>query len=263
MAKDTVRVSTEMEVRALRKPQYGGHMYQGKALDIYLNLCGRFDYFVIFINMKECPKCGNNHHKKGKFCSRSCANSRTWSKEDKSKKSEIAKKSEKVLLANRDPERRKNLSISAKAQAKVGNINWSKLHTKDVINKALKTKKLKRELWLDSFDRSDKIEYRKACKFKFSLNSYPDKFDFWLIEEYGWYKAKNMGDNPNGISRDHMYSISEGFKNGVDPYYISHPANCKLMRHGENNKKDGKSSINLEDLIKKVNKWDNKYGPLA
>lgn len=51
--------------------------------------------------MKNCPKCGNSHEKSGKFCSRSCANSRTWSDEDKRLKSTSAKKSKKVLDANR------------------------------------------------------------------------------------------------------------------------------------------------------------------
>lgn len=37
--------------------------------------------------LKLCPKCNQSHEKSGKFCSRSCANSRTWSEEDKLKKS--------------------------------------------------------------------------------------------------------------------------------------------------------------------------------
>ena len=37
--------------------------------------------------MKTCPKCGNEHERNGKFCSPSCANSRTWTEEDKKKKS--------------------------------------------------------------------------------------------------------------------------------------------------------------------------------
>jgi hypothetical protein len=41
--------------------------------------------------MKLCPKCNNIHEKQGKFCSRTCANSRTWSNEDKLKKSESVK----------------------------------------------------------------------------------------------------------------------------------------------------------------------------
>ena len=38
-----------------------------------------------------------------------------------------------------------------------------------------------------------------------------------LIKKYGWYKAKNHGNNLNGISRDHMLSIADGFKNSIDP----------------------------------------------
>ena len=33
--------------------------------------------------MKTCPKCGAEHNKTGKFCSRSCANSRSWTQSDK------------------------------------------------------------------------------------------------------------------------------------------------------------------------------------
>jgi len=35
---------------------------------------------------KTCPKCKASHEKPGKFCSRACANSRSWTKEDKEKK---------------------------------------------------------------------------------------------------------------------------------------------------------------------------------
>lgn len=42
--------------------------------------------------MKVCPKCNKKHSKQGKYCSRSCANSRTWSKESKRKRGEKLKK---------------------------------------------------------------------------------------------------------------------------------------------------------------------------
>jgi len=32
---------------------------------------------------KTCPKCGTQHNKPGKFCTRACANSRQWSEEQK------------------------------------------------------------------------------------------------------------------------------------------------------------------------------------
>lgn len=51
--------------------------------------------------MKKCPKCEVQHEKEGKFCSRQCANSRSWSEDDKLKKSNSAKKSQKVKEANK------------------------------------------------------------------------------------------------------------------------------------------------------------------
>lgn len=40
--------------------------------------------------MKVCPNCQESHEKRGAFCCRSCANSRTWSQEDRNKKSQSA-----------------------------------------------------------------------------------------------------------------------------------------------------------------------------
>lgn len=97
--------------------------------------------------------------------------------------------------------------------------------------------------------------YRPSCEFKFNLSEYPNRFDFSLIEKYGWYKAKNRGNNLNGVSRDHMYSVKEGFINNVDPSIISHPANCKLLVHSDNNKKKTTSSITLEELLDRIEKW--------
>ena len=37
--------------------------------------------------MKQCPKCNKEHEKPGLYCSRSCANSREWSKEINKKRS--------------------------------------------------------------------------------------------------------------------------------------------------------------------------------
>jgi len=56
----------------------------------------------------KCERCGTEHEGSfgtGRFCSRACANSRQWNEEDKRKKSESAKKSEKVLAENRSRSR--------------------------------------------------------------------------------------------------------------------------------------------------------------
>ena len=108
-------------------------------------------------------------------------------------------------------------------------------------------------------NRTEIENYKKDCKFKFNLKDYNNEFDFTLIEKYGWYKAKNRGNNLDGVSRDHMYSVMEGFRNNIDVEIISHPANCKLMSHTKNISKNDKCSISLEDLKEKIEKWDLKY----
>ncbi len=106
-------------------------------------------------------------------------------------------------------------------------------------------------------ERSDFANYGADCRFNFNLKDFPNKFDFSLIEQFGWYKAKNRGDNLQGVSRDHMVSVRYGFENGIDPKIIAHPANCKLMRHGENSSKHSKCSITLEELKQRIVEWDN------
>jgi Mor family transcriptional regulator len=145
----------------------------------------------------------------------------------------------------------KNFNISSRA------LCWA------VKNNLLKTRTQSEGLSLawknGKYEKSNAIglaRYRQLCEFKFNLNDYPDKFDFTLIEQYGWYKAKNRGNNLGGVSRDHMYSIKDGYINNIDPKIISHPANCNLIRHPENSKKRSNSSITLEELFKRINEWD-------
>ena len=96
--------------------------------------------------------------------------------------------------------------------------------------------------------------------FKFALCDYPQEFDISLIKQFGWYSASNRGNNLNGVSRDHMFSCNEGLKQLIDPYLISHPANCKLMLHSLNASKRNKCSITFKQLKERVNVWNKKYG---
>ena len=57
-----------------------------------------------------------------------------------------------------------------------------------------------------------------------------------------------------------MFSVNEGFKQKIDPYFISHPANCKLLKQKDNFKKLDNCSITKEELILRVKKWNEKYG---
>jgi len=71
-----------------------------------------------------------------------------------------------------------------------------------------------------------------------------------LIKQYGWYSAANRKNNLEGCSRDHLYSVSDGFKNGVDP---------KIIAHRTNQNKHSKSSITLEELMKRITMFEQRY----
>lgn len=102
--------------------------------------------------------------------------------------------------------------------------------------------------------------YKRYCQFTFNLSDFPNEYDFELVKKFGWYKAKNKGNNLEGVSRDHKYSCNEAFHNLIDPYLISHPANCKLLQHNKNISKFDKCSITLEELKNNIKEWNKKYG---
>jgi hypothetical protein len=58
--------------------------------------------------------------------------------------------------------------------------------------------------------------------------------------------------NDDGWHIDHMYSISEGFKNGVPPEIIGHIANLVMLPGALNVKKQGGCSITLKQLRQRV-----------
>jgi len=84
---------------------------------------------------------------------------------------------------------------------------------------------------------------------------YSNKFDLSLVEQHGWYSPINKRNNLNGVSKDHMYSVRDGFINNIEPEIIKHPANCKLLLHNDNNRKNYTSSITIDDLIERIKNW--------
>jgi ribosomal protein L37E len=101
--------------------------------------------------------------------------------------------------------------------------------------------------------------YRPLCEFNINVNDYPDEFNLSLVKKLGWYSPSNKGNNLNGVSKDHIYSVYDGFKNNVDFNILKHPANCKLVQHIDNNKKKCQSLITLDKLLLKIKKWNEKY----
>lgn len=185
-----------------------------------------------------CPTCKKefigSHTAIGTYCSKSCANKlRKYTDETRNKISKSLKGRRRLTenIVKSCPFCGKEFSLTRK-------------YCSDLCLKLSKQQHL-----------SDYQKYRKSCYFNFNLADYPDRFDFDLIKKHGWYAAKNRGNNPNGISRDHKFSISDGWKFKVPTWMISHPANCELMQHIDNRKKQSKSSITLEELNQRISNW--------
>ena len=187
--------------------------------------------------MKICENCKKEHdgnYGSGRFCSCKCA--RGFS--TKSKRKEINKK------------------VSKKLKGKI-----YKIYNNNCLNcnKLCKNKFCCINCYKEYYNniRTSFENYKIKCKFEFNIYDYPNMFDLSLIYKYGWYSASNKQNNLNGISRDHIFSIKEAFINNIDPKLISHPANCKLIRHKDNQRKNIKSEITLEKLILKIKKFDD------
>lgn len=105
------------------------------------------------------------------------------------------------------------------------------------------------------YSSSNKLGY----KFTFNVFQYPDLFNIDLLNTIGWFSPGGKAGkwNPEGLSRDHKVSVNEAIANNYDPYYITHPLNCELMPHTENNKKKTQSSITYAELRQLVDEYDN------
>lgn len=203
------------------------------------------DYLIF-----ECEKCGNDFKKQKKFL-KSILNGTSKSVINFcSRKCEVEARIIDVKINCSEC----NLIFKTKPhlmrKSKSGNMFCSKPCSAKYNNK-------KREKKVNV---SEYESYKQKSNFDFSLDNFQNEFDFSLIIKYGWYSPTNKKNNLNGVSRDHMLSIKEGFKMGIDPYIIKHPANCRLMKQTENSSKNSKSTITLEELLKRIKFFEEKYG---
>lgn len=205
-----------------------------------------------------CENCNKEHignYGSGRFCCSKCARSFST----KNKRTEINKKVSKTLSG------RKLTSEHIKNIEKGNNFNRKDKIDKNCLgcNTIIQCRVNDRrkfctiKCWANYTEKNKQpfLLYRQRCIFDFKCEDYPDKFDLTLVEQYGWYSPKNKGNNLNGVSRDHMVSVHTGFKLGINPDIIKHPANCTLMLHKENQLKNRKCSITVEELLEKIKYW--------
>jgi len=203
-------------------------------------------------NPKYCKHCNSviDYDKRDNiFCSSSC--SASFNNTGKKKSKEIRKKISKALSG-----RKLKYEVWNKGKEKIEKkvcLCCGKLHN----NKKFCNRKCRIEN--ERKRNSEFKNYRLDCQFHFSLSDYPNEFDFKLLKKYGIYRASNRGNNLNGISRDHMFSIYDGFYNNINSEIIKHPANCRLVRQNENSSKWKKSSITIDKLKQRIDEWNTKY----
>jgi hypothetical protein len=237
----------------------------GKArLKAFSQSRNREKYLLYDQNIKNCTHCGtllNYSQRNNKFCSKSCSAQHNNIGRRPSESSNNGRRTPYIQRYNIDPKqcvqcqkiidydnRKKDFcSISCikdyKSQtaklikcicAKTGEVFYSTTWRKYGSNAVYE------ELSL----------YRQACKFTFGIgDNFPNAC---LIKEHGWYHPVL---NPDGISRDHKLSIADGFKLGIDPEIMKHPANCTIMLHKENQRKNKKSLIHLDQLLDLIEAW--------
>jgi hypothetical protein len=205
-----------------------------------------------------CENCNITHtgtYGSGRFCGIICARGFAT----KNKRNEINKKvSSKMSGRKLTTEHIKNIELG-------NNFNRTKKTIKKCINCNIeiicriadKRKFCSAGCWTNYTERNKEpfLLYRQQCNFDFKFENYIDKFDLTLVEQYGWYSPSNKGNNLNGVSKDHMFSVRQGFELGISPEIIKHPANCKIMLHRQNQSKREKSSITMEELLERIKKW--------
>jgi hypothetical protein len=56
-----------------------------------------------------------------------------------------------------------------------------------------------------------------------------------------------------------MFSVKQGFVENIPAEFISHPANCRVLVHLDNQKKNTKSCLSIEELKQRILEWNKKY----
>ena len=102
--------------------------------------------------------------------------------------------------------------------------------------------------------KTDREKYYAECKFTFPDELLPYTKSSELIGQYKWYNPHYPKEN--GLTKDHMISKKYGYYHKIDPYLISHPANCEIMLRDNNSSKQDVCSLTIEQLIERVEWWN-------
>lgn len=103
---------------------------------------------------------------------------------------------------------------------------------------------------------NNKDKYRYTARFDINPSNIERIKGFDRLTKYGYY---NINSNPDGVVKDHRYSIYDGITNKVDPKILGHICNCEFLNYKENIQKGKQSSITLAQLLKEIEDYDKEF----
>lgn len=96
--------------------------------------------------------------------------------------------------------------------------------------------------------KDDSSRYRYKARFRFnSVLDFKKVKGYNLLQKYGFY---NKISNPNGVVKDHRFSIAEGIRQNKDPYILGNLHNCEFLLYKDNILKRDRCSITYEELLR-------------
>jgi hypothetical protein len=157
--------------------------------------------------MKKCKKCGSEFEpKKGlkNYCSLKCRNSRTWTEEDKIKKSESAKKSEKVMKQIKKLHTQYYIDKIKSTKATKKSVELSK----QVFNKikAKRKQTYKEKLLLEDFNTLSFERLRKRVIYEQNESCNKCGINEWLGENIT-LELDHINGNNKDNSRDNLEAL--------------------------------------------------------
>lgn len=241
--------------------------------DKRIQFCGHACFNLSRAKIREYINCANCDKsllpKQVKFCSRSCSATFNNKIDPKRKKNEINCKHCDIIVTPIS----KSLYCSIECKEEFNNTRIALIKTNSQCS-IIRHKNLLDDGTYNNTCKHCQIIFnsksiRKYCdncsnlyshegraKYWFSVNifKYPELFNLDEFNKIGFRSIIN----PYGYTRDHKVSVNEAIRNNYDPYYITHVMNCELMLWDENNRKNTKSSITYDELIKLVDEYEKR-----
>jgi hypothetical protein len=236
-----------------------------RSLDLRMQVI-KGEYYSNPVNCKQCRIQIPYEKRQNVFCSKSCAATYNNINHKEGRKFGPAKSTQKVckprkprppILRALTP-RKKKVSIRTLGKTWKTNVvgPYTRIYNRvcNICNVHFFSRRISKYC---SEHKTHYATMRNRYQFTFNVYKYPELFDLELVRIHGWYSPGNRGPkNNNGVSRDHRVSVSEAIRNNYDPYYITHPLNCELMRHTENKNKYTGSSIKYDELVLLVDAYE-------